>query len=370
MESKTATIANVEELLNELTETERSLIKKIFDISVSRGALLYPEDPEVIKGYGPRERVEEQKIIRITNKVTYESSHFNELRSGRPFQTKEHIELEEEIKRTEGCIFCIPKAYSITSTDTFLKFGRIKKKTCYTASNPGKYDGYHGLVIFNDHNPYSFADFPDYLDCSIEWAKEAQMKDRKAIYFFFMWNCLWKAGGSIIHGHTQMSLGKGMHYGKIEYLLKAASVYKENYFEDLYTIHEILGLGFRADKARLMAYLTPIKEKEIIIIAKTIEDVKKVVPKALSCFYSELGVRSFNLALICPPSAIFKDIDNEEKQRWKDFPIMIRIVDRGDLAIRTADFGAMELYACNVISSDPFIVARKLRSAFELDNIK
>jgi hypothetical protein len=360
------TITKLPALIDALPEKDKSLINKIFYISESTGALIYPENPEVITGYGPREQVEKQNVIKITNKVTYESSLFNELRSRRPFQTYTQIELDPELRKTDGCIFCMPKAYSVTSEDIFIESGRIKKETCFTASNPGKYDGYHGLVIFNDHDPYSFANFRDYLNCSIEWAKDARKNDRDAIYFFFMWNCLWKAGGSIIHGHTQMSLGKGMHYGKIEYLLKAANGYGENYFEAIYKVHELLGLGFKTNNVKIMAYLTPIKEKEVLIIAERIDDLVTVIPKVLECFYHQLSVRSFNLALICSPSSVFDEIDEKEMERWEGFPVMVRIVDRGDLNNRTTDFGAMELYAASVISSDPYIVARELKSAFNV----
>jgi hypothetical protein len=39
-------------------------------------------------------------------------------------------------------------------------------------------------------------------------------------------------------------------------------------------------------------------------------------------------------------------------------------VDRGDPHNKTADIGAMELYAASVIASDPFRVAETLREAF------
>lgn len=370
MDHEGKTITGLPALIDALAVEDNSLINKIFIVDESIGELIYPEDPEVIIGYGPKEQVVKQNIIKITNKVTYECALFNALRSRRPFQTKEHIELSREITDVEGCIFCIPKAYSVTSRDTFLDLGRIKKPTCFTASNPAKYDGYHGLVIFNDHNPYSFAHFQDYLNCSIEWAKNARKRDMDAIYFFFMWNCLWKAGGSIIHGHAQMSLGKGMHYGKIECLLKAANGYDGNYFDELYKAHELLGLGFKTNNVKLMAYLTPIKEKEVVIIAERIDDLGTVIPRVLKCFYDRLGVRSFNLALICSPSAIFNEIDDEERERWEGFPIIVRIVDRGDLNNRTTDFGAMELYAASVISSDPYVVERELKAVFDIDNDK
>jgi hypothetical protein len=39
---------------------------------------------------------------------------------------------------------------------------------------------------------------------------------------------------------------------------------------------------------------------------------------------------------------------------------MVRFLDRGDPMNKTADIGAMELYASSVISSDPFQVAAVL----------
>ena len=85
---------------------------------------------------------------------------------------------------------------------------------------------------------------------------------------------------------------------------------------------------------------------------------------------SPINVRSFNLALICSPSAIFDEIDEGEKKRWNGFPVMVRILDRGDLNNRTNDIGAMELYAASVISSDPYVVARELKAVFDIDNDK
>jgi hypothetical protein len=44
---------------------------------------------------------------------------------------------------------------------------------------------------------------------------------------------------------------------------------------------------------------------------------------------------------------------------------MARIVDRGDPLNRTADIGAMELYAASVIGTDPFFVADVLKKRFQ-----
>jgi hypothetical protein len=68
-------------------------------------------------------------------------------------------------------------------------------------------------------------------------------------------------------------------------------------------------------------------------------------------------VLSFNLALYMPPLTIPED------EEWGDFPVLIRIVDRGDLGNRVNDFGGMELYAQSVIGTDPFFVAHELRKS-------
>jgi hypothetical protein len=56
----------------------------------------------------------------------------------------------------------------------------------------------------------------------------------------------------------------------------------------------------------------------------------------------------------------------ETSEDWSDVPVMVRIVDRGDPLNRTSDFGAMELYAASVVSSDPFRVAESLWPALRL----
>jgi hypothetical protein len=66
-----------------------------------------------------------------------------------------------------------------------------------------------------------------------------------------------------------------------------------------------------------------------------------------------LGVVSFNLVAYMPPL-------RPVPESWDGFPFIIRIVDRGPLANKTADFGAMELYASSVVSSDPFRVIEAL----------
>lgn len=73
--------------------------------------------------------------------------------------------------------------------------------------------------------------------------------------------------------------------------------------------------------------------------------------------YLKLGVTSFNVAVYLPPLG-------PTPEDWSHFPVVVRMVDRGDPSNRTADVGAMELYAASVISSDPFLLAHTLKSQF------
>ena len=54
-------------------------------------------------------------------------------------------------------------------------FGRVTGRHAITASNIAKYDAFHGVVIFDHHNPLQFSReaIVDYLDVGLRWAQEA-----------------------------------------------------------------------------------------------------------------------------------------------------------------------------------------------------
>ena len=143
-------------------------------------------------------------------------------------------------------------------------------------------------------------------------------------------------------------------------LRRAALTYRQqhgtSYFDDLFAIHKELGLTFSDGAVRSLAYIMPIKEKEVVLMAKEVNDeLKEQIYRALYHFTNTLNVLSFNLALFPPPFQAPADED------WSDFPVLVRIVDRGDLGNKVNDFGGMELYAQSVIGTDPFFVAQELR---------
>jgi hypothetical protein len=359
MLTATRTITELAELRDRLPEAERNLFNRYFRVDTTIGRLKAPEAMAgwINKNFGSLERVENQKITKVTNLLTLEGALFNEIRASRPMECKVDDEVRLTIEKGVGDPFC--KSESGTPEDSF---GRVKGNYAVTASNIAKYDGYHGIVVFNEHNPLTVKRdaIADYFETAREWGRRAFREDPESKYFFFMWNCLWKSGASIVHGHAQMTLTKGMHYPKAEALRRTWAAYKQQYqgacyFNDLYEVHRSLGLAWEWGEVKGLAYLTPVKEKEVILVApqpavSLYDAVHRVLEK-----YMGMCAISFNLALYVPPLT-------ETAEDWEGFPAVVRIVDRGDPNNKTADIGAMELYAASVIASDPFRVAAVMSS--------
>lgn len=357
-------ILNLVALVQELPVTERQRFQRIFHLSEVTGKLTPPEAMHNwIKGYfGSVDAVSTQQIIKVTNLVTWEGALYNELRARRPLEVRSSADLTRIIEETRNDPFCKP--LEGTPADVF---GRIKGRHAITASNVAKYDGLHGIVIFDEHDPLVLTRerVRDYIDTAWAWAQEAHTADPDASYFFFMWNCVWKAASSLVHGHTQMTLTRDMHYPKIEFLRRAALAYHNqyaaNYFADLQAIHRDLHLGFHWRGVDVAVSLTPIKERETLLMAPSLtDDLKDAIAIVLDAFVKRLGVTSFNVAIQMPPIG-------PVPEDWSGFPVIARIVDRGDPMNRTVDIGAMELYAASVIGTDPFFVAEKLRESFGHD---
>jgi hypothetical protein len=160
----------------------------------------------------------------------------------------------------------------------------------------------------------------------------------------------------------QVALGSGMHYARVEHWRRQAQLYRlahgQSYFDDLYRIHAALGLGCTIGQTRAIASLTPVKEKEVVLISPSRwvdqDGFITAIGQVLQAYVHRLGVQSFNLALYQRP------IDTAQED-WDGFPAIVRIVDRGDLHVRTTDVGCMELYGSSVISTDPYDVIAGLR---------
>ena len=117
--------------------------------------------------FGSVDAVMTQQIVKLTNVVTWEGALFNELRARRPLEMHDPTDVHQVIRRNGSGPFGRP--LEGTPEDTF---GRIRGHHSVTASNVAKYDGFHGLVIFDEHDPL-YLDreaVSDYLDTALVWA--------------------------------------------------------------------------------------------------------------------------------------------------------------------------------------------------------
>jgi len=364
------------EVLHETDNPSYNILKRIYRFDSGRGTQVIPDSfkSKVSEYFGHRDsqgniiesvdetisRINNQKIITVYNKWTGEGSLFNSLRAQRPGissmdQEKEKNHIIQLVRESETkCDFCHPEEY--TPEDVF---GRIHGKYSITAANIAKYDVWSSLVIFNQHNPIQFGlkEFSDYLDVCFAWFEAVYNHNPRFRFPFFIWNCLSRAGASQVHGHSQILMSKDP-YARVETLQKASKLYKSetgaDYFQDLYQAHNCLGLSGDQEDVHVFTSITPVKEKETVVITREKpsedEEVKKTIFKILRCFIDVLRVYSFNLSISCPPH------DNED-----EFPYLIKIVDRGSLLKPTGDIGGMELYGSSVVADDPYNVMNSIK---------
>jgi hypothetical protein len=267
-------ITTLPDHIDALPEDLRRACARIFDVAVMAG---YAEPPATMipwieQHFGAVVAVRQQTIVRVVNRLTLEATLFNPLRARRPIGSGgDDAALEVRIATllASGDIFRDP--LHDTTADVF---GRVRGQFCVSASNVAKYDGWHGLVIFDEPHPLRF-DAPqlrDYLDTALRWIAAAHAQDAQAIYPLIFWNCLPKSGATQMHGHMQLVLGRGMHYARVELWRRAAQSYRAehgaHYFDDLFAIHQALGLAIPCGAGiRAFAPLTPLRNREIILLA-------------------------------------------------------------------------------------------------------
>jgi len=236
-------------------------------------------------------------------------------------------------------------------------------------------------VIFDEPHPLRFdrAQLSDYLDTARRWIAAAHAHDPEALYPLIVWNCLPKSGATQMHGHMQVFLGKGMPYARTELWRRAAQIYRAeygaSYFDDLFAIHQALGLALPRDDVRAFVHLAPLRSREVVILAASddghhrptqqspisisapdpIDPLADALHTILRSLIDVQGMRAFNLGIAFPPL-------RDDGADWGGFPVVVRVADRGDPLAASSDLGAIEFYATGCITADPFEVAAALQN--------
>lgn len=361
-------ILDLPNLVDDLQPAARERVRRIFDIGLAEG--LTDPPPELAawleEHFGSVDAVGRQRIVRITNRWTLDGALFSPLRGSRPHDGGRLEAFARQVEATRGDAFCHPETG--TPADTW---GRVRGRRTITGANAAKYDARHGLVIFDEHDPLAFdeASVVDMLEVGREWAERGRSEDPGASAYLLIWNGGPRAGGSIVHGHAQVLLGRGAHYPQVERLRRDSGAYHRatgaSYLTDLAAAHRELGLvAAEAGGVVTLAALAPVKEQELLIVGQPGMDERdaafaSVVARTVVAYRDVLGVRAFNLALHRPPI----DPALADRDGWEQIPPIVHLVDRGDPDSRSSDIGAMELYAASVVGGDPFALAQRLRGA-------
>lgn len=364
-------ITQLDLLLAALPERLQSAFNNIFVYETALGQALPPAEMQawVKQHFGSLEAVQQQHILKITNRLTLEGALFNPLRARRPAgKVGDDAELERWIA-TELHDDMFARPLTDTTADVF---GRIQGRFCVTASNVAKYDAWHGLIIPNEAQPLHFSaeQLEDYMATALRWIATAHAHDSAAVYPIITWNCMPKSGATIVHGHWQMALTRGMHYARVELWRRVAQHYLDetghSYWQDFTDIHSALGLQLPVDMdtARLhaFAHLTPLRNNEIVIFSDASafqNDMGSGLAASLHRFLRHLierqGMRAFNIAIALPALVA-------TPESWEAVPVIARLADRGPALTTRNDWGAMELYGTGVITADPFEVAAAYRN--------
>lgn len=366
------------------------LILGIYSISVSKGKMFVPETfyPKIQKWFGTIDdhsvedaviRVENQIVVRIVNRWTFDQTLFNPIRSKRPMnntmEVKTTTEVADELQLIpEKCDFCSPISY--TAIDSW---GRIERNTAMTASNCAKYDALHSLIIFKDHQPlkYSKEKLTDIFSICEEWFQCANDSNGNAIFPMFSWNCKGRAGASQNHGHAHLLLAENFHYGRYEYLQNVANNYNfakpnRNYFLDLITTSKAMGLAKSIGESTILVNLTPSFGYDLIVISWNFD---KEFRDAMDCAFNLLVKKfesvTFNIGILFPPLEKGKIRKRLPWTHLKDrlllddapMPYIAYLVDRGDPSNGkyTSDVCGMKLFGSNIVARDPFEIGKILR---------
>ncbi len=363
----TVMITTLPERIAALPPTDRARCERLFFVQRVEGQAVIPAAMEswVTASFGAIDRVRHQTIVRVVNRFTLEGTLFNPLRALRPAGTvvsdeELHAWIAAELNQLD--FFAQP--LDATSADVF---GRIRGRFCISASNIAKYDGWHGLVIFDEPHPLRFDrdQFADYLDVALRWLTTAHRHDPQAIYPMITWNCLPRSGATIAHGHMQMSLAREMHYTRPELWRRAALQYGsvDCYFTDLVLTHASLDLLITdTSDGQIFVHLTPLRNREVIVLLPDplppspllVERLTALLYPTLRMMIDRQGMRAFNVGIALPPLI-------DATGAWDRMPVIARFADRGSALSVRNDWGAMELFATGCVTTDPFEVAAMLR---------
>lgn len=355
-----------------------SLVKDIFDVDVSLAQLVVPPAFEkkavalfpALTG-GPKQvlsAIERQHVVTVTNRVTAETTYFNEIRRFRPGAEQPlSAEAEREIRamydlgaNPDDCDFC---SRVRTAQD---RFGRVEGRLSYSAANIAKMGRWHALIVSKHHNPidYTEDDIVDMLELSNQWFTRVVEEESSYLYWNVACDIGKRASASQVHLHFQLTAGKAGYATGFQRLYLDAARYaaahnSSSYWDALIAAHATAGLALTIDDAHVLAYLSPAKEKEVMVIAPELSSgFTKAVALVMTALRDAGQARAMSFGMALPP--VVAPVDGDVP----DMPAVFRVIDRGNPLDPRGDTGAFEYYGSPYVGADPYRVMSWLKAAW------
>ena len=146
-------ITNLPRLIAELPGHDRSLVERLFAVEAVEGEIIPPPEmePWLVSTFGLVEAALRQRVVRVMNRWTFEGATFNPLRAHRPISnagSASGASVPQRIEGTRGDDFCDPERRTPAEV-----FGRVRVGQVSAVSNVAKADGWHAVLIFDEHDP-------------------------------------------------------------------------------------------------------------------------------------------------------------------------------------------------------------------------
>lgn len=348
------TISQLPDIVEGLSGAERTLVGDIIEIR----AIVSELGEENL----PKADLQQQLLIETYNSWSHQRSVINIARAMRPQPLADLATIQADIASTyKKDPFCLYETETPPN-----KFGRFYGKYHITSGNLFSSAKQHGNLIALEHSPLvapTGDEFSDRYEVFDKWREAAYAASKgEDVYSSIIENRLRKAGSSIDHSHSQMALRSGRHEGEMEEYLAISHWYGyqkgENYFDDLFRVHQLLGLGVEAGNLRAFPSLIPVKDAEVIVFADRFDSQERqLLFKIYDYYMNVLGAKAFNFIMG------FKPLGYDGRD-WGRVPAVIaRFINRGDPTAKNGDIAGFELAKTSITSTDQFQVNKILKEA-------
>lgn len=354
------TINQLPQIVENLPVAERKIFDQILQVSASQVDI-------VLAAWQLPVALQHQQMVKVLNRWQGQVAKFNSARRQRLREATDDSWIRASIaKKASQDDFCTGRF----RVDGLLP--PIKGTHCEVSLSIASADAFHGVMPFEKHDPFivpAQEEFLDRLEVAARFFVTANLIDDRAMYSSFMQNNLSQAGASIgYHGHAQVQQGKGFHEGAMEQLFDIQQRYREitgrNYLPDLIKAHQAVGLGVEKQGLHILPVLTPIKERQLLILADCFGQEQQEVLWKVFIHYTGpdgLGVSAFNFSIAYRPAG--------DGREWSSMPAaVISLVDRGSVGSLNSDIGGSELLlGSSVVAADPYTLQDSLRQAISVN---